>query len=274
MGRKKASRLLEEKASESRQRFAEDALRAQHSTSQESTRAPWINSNSTVSSPSSRSSLLPPNFTLTPIAAAKLTEMYDLWVSDKVATPPSLLEVVQLIVALEPHALSFTEEDRKKKLPGMKVPTWDDDLIQAVMELEDASMDSLSPKLQFLKLGFEQIQLDPHKPKGIERRDSEALRAGGEPADFNTVYSDWRIDRSSIPPTRVQKTHRDRLEETMAREKSLKSLRRRKPKVHASVMAILAEEFSFMPTSGGHAPERLPSGRMSQKVSEILDLYA
>lgn len=155
----------------------------------------------------------------------------------------------------------------KKLPPGVKVPYWTTDLIQWILELENAPMDSLSPQLQELKLGFEQMPLDPTKSKGIERRVNEALIAAGEEPGIKLIFSDRKLDRSTIPPTRVIKTAKDRNEGFAEREKRLKDLRKHNRKLYATVMAIMAEDVASMPIQGLPVPQVLPDGSMSIEVS-------
>lgn len=116
------------------------------------------------------------------------------------------------------------------------------DVVQCILELEEAPMNSLSPQLQQLEQGFEEIPLDARKPMGIERRVNTALHeGGGEEKRIKLVYSDWKLDRSTTPPTRVVKTDKDRLEGTTEREKYLADLKKRKPRLYAQALAILAE---------------------------------
>lgn len=125
-------------------------------------------------------------------------------------------------------------------------------------ELEDASMDSLSLELQAVKRGFEELPIDPNSPKGIERRAHELLRAGGETQELKLVSTNIRIDASTDPPRRVQKSPKEHDELTAQLEAYSLDLRRRKPLLYIAYNRLLKEMFHAMPNE--LPSQRLPSG--------------
>lgn len=155
------------------------------------------------------------------------------------ANPPAPAKLVRGIVELAPIIALVTDKHRERLPAGKKLPYWDADLIYAVMELEDVPMDSLSPQLQDMKLGFKQLSLDPSKPKGVERRINEALRLAGEPG-IKTVFSEWRIDHSTVPPSRIRKTDRERLESVRESQERIRELEQRKPELYTTIEEIVA----------------------------------
>lgn len=136
-------------------------------------------------------------------------------------------------------------------------------LCDAVMELEDVPMDSLSPQLQKLKRGFSELPPTPNTPDEVERRINEVLQNAGE-RTIKISHSAYRLDHSTVPPTRVVKTEEDRKLDGVQDMQYFAELRKRKPRLQRRVAKIMSELDALLPA---HAlPKGEPMGPMQDGV--------
>lgn len=171
-------------------------------------------------------------------------------------TPIKLLRKVEAMETLMSH------------VRGGVLPAGELDLGSAFHELENAPMESLSPELQKLKLGWDQDPLLPGSFRDAERRINQLLRANGEMHKLHVVFSGWRNDTSTDPPTRVRNTQRESDEEAMLQGEQLDDLRARKPELYEKVVNIMAE---LIPPGAVSQPR--PKRQIKKQVSRVRVLF-
>lgn len=199
---------------------------------------------SSASSPSPRAV----NYTLSGVAFKKLMALYRT-VTKHSATALTPLQLARKVLA--------TDALLHRARGGMILED-ELELDDAQDELEDAPMESLSPELQALKRGFEELPIDTASAKGIERRINELLLSAGETRKLKVIFSSLRVDISTKPPTRVAKTEGELREEQFKHTEYTNEIRKRNPKLFFIIAKLVSELNRPRPLSRKESV--LPSG--------------